>query len=91
MVKIFKLKKAVCLIILGGLSLIAFKIMEANKVDSAIYVLRLSGILLLIGAAYAIYPIFVARKVNNEEVQLDPEKNAEVNSGRQIGHTRSQE
>lgn len=89
MIKVFKLRKAVCLMVLGILSLIAFKIMEANKIESAIYVLKLSGVLLLVGASYTVYPILVAKKINNDEVQLDPDKNTEVNSGVQIGSTNS--
>lgn len=74
MIKVLRLQKAVYLIILGIAGLIAFKIMEANKIDSGIYVLRLSGLLFLAGAIWFIYPILFAKKVNDEEVQLDPEK-----------------
>lgn len=73
MIKVLKLQKAVYLIILGIIGLIAYKIME-NKVESAVYVLQLSGILFFIGAIWFVYPIFFAKKVNDEEVQLDPEK-----------------
>ncbi len=78
MIKILKLQKAVYLIILGVIGLIAHKIMEANKLDSGIYVLKLSGLLFLIGALWLIYPILFAKKVNEEEVQLDPEKQNEA-------------
>ena len=78
MIKILKLQKAVYLIILGVIGLIAFKIMEANKVESGIYVLKLSGILFLTGALWFLYPILFAKKVNDDEVQLDPEKQDEA-------------
>lgn len=77
MIKVLRLQKAVYLIILGIVGLIAFKIMEANRIDSGIYVLKLSGLLFLGGAVWFIYPILFARKVNDTEVQLDPEKQKE--------------
>ena len=78
MIKVLKLQKAVWLIVLGIIGLVAFKIMEANKLESAIYALRLSGILFLAAAIWFVYPILQAKKVNDEEVQLDPEKHTEV-------------
>jgi uncharacterized membrane protein HdeD (DUF308 family) len=74
MIKVLRLQKAVYIIILGVIGLIAFKIMEANKIESAIYVLKFSGILFLIGSVWFLYPIFFAKKVNEVEVQLDPDK-----------------
>lgn len=78
MIKVLKLQKAVYLIILGIIGLIAFKIMEANKIESGIYVLKLSGLLFLVGAVWFIYPILFAKKVNDMEVQLDPEKHGDA-------------
>ncbi|WP_316816411.1 isoleucyl-tRNA synthetase [Pedobacter nyackensis] len=78
MIKVLRLQKAVYLIILGVVGLIAFKIMEANKIDSGIYVLKLSGLLFLAGAVWFVYPILFAKKVNDTEVQLDPEKHKEA-------------
>lgn len=78
MIKVLKLQKAVYLIILGIIGLIAFKIMEANKIESGTYVLRLSGLLFLAGSVWFIYPILFAKKVNDQEVQLDPEKHEEA-------------
>lgn len=77
MIKVLRLQKAVYLIILGIVGLIAFKIMEANRIDSGIYVLKLSGLLFLAGAVWFVYPILFARKVSDTEVQLDPEKQKE--------------
>ncbi|SMC69824.1 isoleucyl-tRNA synthetase [Pedobacter nyackensis] len=74
MIKVLRLQKAVYIIILGIIGLIAFKIMEANKIESAIYVLKLSGVLFLVGSVWFLYPIFFAKKVNEVEVQLDPDK-----------------
>jgi predicted membrane channel-forming protein YqfA (hemolysin III family) len=78
MIKVLKLQKAVYLIILGIIGLIAFKIMEANRIESGIYVLKLSGLLFLAGALWFVYPILFAKKVNDTEVQLDPEKHGDV-------------
>lgn len=74
MIKILKLQNAVYVIVLGIIGLIAYKIMAAYKIESGIYVLKLSGVLFLIGALWFLYPIFFAKKVNDTEVQLDPEK-----------------
>lgn len=78
MIKVLKLQKAVYLIVLGIIGLIVFKVMEANKVDSGMYVLRLSGLLFLVGSIWFLYPIMFAKKVNDSEVQLDPEKHEET-------------
>jgi uncharacterized membrane protein HdeD (DUF308 family) len=78
MIKVLKLQKAVWLIVLGIIGLVAFKIMEANKIESAIYALKFSGISFLAGAIWFVYPILQAKKVNEEEVQLDPEKHNEI-------------
>lgn len=74
MIKVLKLQKAVYVILLGIIGLIAYQIMSMNKIESSVYVLQLSGLLFLIGALWLIYPILFAKKVNEEEVQLDPEK-----------------
>lgn len=78
MIKILKLQKAVYVIILGIIGLIAYQIMSMNKIESSIYVLQLSGLLFLIGALWLLYPILFAKKVNDEEVQLDPAKHEEI-------------
>jgi len=78
MIKILKLQKAVYVILLGVIGLIAYQIMSINKIQSSIYALQLSGLLFLIGSLWLIYPILFAKKVNDEEVQLDPEKHPKV-------------
>lgn len=78
MIKVLKLQKAVYIIILGIIGLIAYKILEANRIDSALYVLKLSGVLFLVGGLWFLYPILFAKKVNDVEVQLDPEKHEET-------------
>lgn len=78
MIKVLKLQKAVFLIILGIIGLIAYKIMDSNRIDSSVYVLRVSGLLFLVGGLWFAYPIIFSKKVNDEEVQLDPEKHDEI-------------
>ena len=78
MIKVLKLQKAVYVILLGIIGLIAYQIMSMNKIQSSIYVLKLSGLLFLIGSLWLIYPILFAKKVNDQEVQLDAEKHAEI-------------
>lgn len=78
MIKVLKLQKAVYVIILGIMGLIAFKIMEPSNSVASVWVLKISGLLFLVGALWFLYPILFAKKVNDEEVQLDPEKQAEA-------------
>lgn len=74
MLKVLKLQKAVYVIILGILALIAAQIMSKNKVDGSSFMLGLSGTLLIIGALMFIYPILFAKKVDSEgeNVELKP-------------------
>jgi predicted membrane channel-forming protein YqfA (hemolysin III family) len=78
MIKVLKLQKAIYVVILGIVGLITFKVMEASNSAASIWALKFSGLLLLIGALWFLYPILFARKVNEEEVQLDPEKQPEA-------------
>lgn len=78
MIKVLKLQKAVYVIVLGVIGLIAYQIISMNKIAASIYVLQLSGLLFLIAALWLIYPILFAKKVNEEEVQLDPEKHPQI-------------
>jgi uncharacterized membrane protein HdeD (DUF308 family) len=74
MIKVLKLQKAVIAFILGILSLIAYSIMSANKIESSSYVLTLAGLLFIAGSLMAIYPILFAKKDKKGKVELDPEK-----------------
>lgn len=74
MIKVLKLQKAVYVIILGVIGLAAYKFIEPANAAYSVYVLKLSGLLFLVGAIWFLYPIMLAKKVNDEEVQLDPEK-----------------
>ena len=74
MLKVLKLKKAVFVIILGILALIAAQIMNVNKINGSNFLLGLSGAFFIIGALMFLYPILFAKKVDNEEhnVELKP-------------------
>jgi uncharacterized membrane protein HdeD (DUF308 family) len=78
MIKVLKLQKALVSFILGTLALIAYIIMENNKVDGSRTMLTISGIFLMAGALMALYPILFAKKDKKGKVQLDPEKHAEI-------------
>ncbi|MNR19450.1 hypothetical protein D3C85_1362430 [compost metagenome] len=77
MIKVLKLQKAVLVIILGIVALIAYKVMSVNDMDSSIYVLELSGLLFVTGALLFLYPIFFAKKDKEGNVELDPEQQEE--------------
>ena len=74
MIKLLKLQKAVLLIILGVLSFIAYKILDANEVKSGIYFEMLAGVLLIVGALWFLYPILFSKpdKDGNVEIITDP-------------------
>lgn len=74
MLKVLKLQKAVYIIILGILALIAAQIMSENKVRGSSFVLGVSGFLLIVGALMFLYPILFAKKVDQEgeKVELQP-------------------
>jgi len=74
MLQVLKLKKAIFVIILGILALIASQIMSKNRVDGSNLVLGLSGAFFIIGALLFLYPILFAKKVDaeGENVELKP-------------------
>jgi len=74
MLKVLKLQKAVYVIILGILTLIAAQIMSKNKVDGSGLLLGISGVFLIIGSLMFLYPILFAKKVDGEgeNVELQP-------------------
>ena len=74
MLKVLKLQKAIFVIILGILALVAAQIMSKNKVEGSGIVLGFSGALLIVGALLFLYPIFFAKKVDSEgeNVELKP-------------------
>ncbi len=74
MIKLLKLQKAVFLIAAGILSFIISKVMDANNIKSSIYLKELSGVLLIVGALWFLYPILFAKKDKdgNAEILTDP-------------------
>lgn len=78
MIRKLKLQKAVLAFILGIIGLVAYKIMNANGLDSSIYALEFSGLMLVAGAVMFLYPILFAKKDKEGiTVELDPEKQEE--------------
>ena len=74
MIKLLKLQKAVFVLILGVLSYIAYRILDANEVGWARYLQILSGVLVMVGALWMLYPILFAKKDDdgNAEIITDP-------------------
>jgi len=74
MIRLLKLQKAVFVIIAGILSFIAYKVLDNNHVNGAIYLQMLAGVLLIIGAFWFLYPIIFAKKDadGNAEIVTDP-------------------
>jgi len=74
MIKLLKLQKAVLVLILGVLSYIAYRILDANEVSWARYLQILSGVLVMVGALWMLYPIVFAKKDDdgNAEIITDP-------------------
>lgn len=78
MIKVLKLQKALVAFILGALALVAYIIMNNNKVDGSRAMLTISGILLMAGALMSLYPILFSKKDKQGQVQLDAEKHEEM-------------
>lgn len=74
MLKVLKLQKAVYIIILGVISLIAAQLMSENKMAGSNLALGLSGAFLIIGALLFLYPILFAKKadIDGKKVELTP-------------------
>lgn len=74
MIKLLKLQKAVLVLVLGVLSYIAYRILDANEVSWARYLQMLAGALVIIGALWLLYPILFAKKDEdgNAEIITDP-------------------
>ncbi len=78
MIKVLKLQKALVAFILGALALVAYVIMDNNKLEGSRAMLTVSGILLMVGALMGIYPILFSKKDKHGKIQLDPEKHIEI-------------
>ncbi len=74
MIKVLKLQKAVYLIILGVLAVVAGQIMSSKEITGAQFVLGVAGVLFIIGSFMFLYPILFAKKVNSDgkQVELQP-------------------
>ena len=80
MIKLLKLQKAVLVLILGVFSYIAYRILDANEVSWARYLQMLSGVLVMVGALWMLYPILFAKKDDdgNAEIITDPTVEAPI-------------
>ncbi len=74
MIKVLKLQKAVYLIVLGILALIAAQIMSAKEIIGDQFVLGIAGVFFIVGSLLFLYPILFAKKVDNhgKQVELQP-------------------
>ena len=73
MIRVMKLQKAVIAIILGVIALVAYILMSAKDIEWSKYVLKASGLFLMLGALLFLYPILFARKDKEGCVELDPD------------------
>lgn len=74
MIKLLKLQKAVLVLIMGVISYILYRVLEAYDVSGARYLQIAAGILVMIGALWMLYPILFAKKDQdgNAEILTDP-------------------
>ena len=74
MIRVLKLQKAVYLIILGILAVVASQIMAVNEIQGAEFVLGFAGVFFIIGSFMFLYPILFAKKIDNDgkKVELQP-------------------
>ncbi|WP_205940975.1 isoleucyl-tRNA synthetase [Pedobacter yonginense] len=78
MIKLLKLQKAVLLLVLGVLSFIAYKILDANEVKGSIYFEMLAGVLIIIGALWLLYPILFAKSDGEGKAEIITDPTVEV-------------
>ncbi|MDN3585161.1 isoleucyl-tRNA synthetase [Pedobacter aquatilis] len=78
MIKLFKLQKAVFILILGVLSFIAYRILAANEVSWARYMQILSGVLVMVGAFWMLYPILFAKNDGDGQAEILTDPTVEV-------------
>ncbi len=69
MIKLLKLQRAIFLIILGILAYIASMILTAN-IGRDYYLKEFSGVLLIVGALWFLYPIIFAKKDSDGNVNI---------------------
>lgn len=74
MIKLLKLQKAVLVLVFGVLSYIAYWVLDGYDVNGARYLQILSGVLVMVGAFWMLYPILFAKKDDdgNAEIITDP-------------------
>lgn len=86
MIRLLKLQKAVYLIVLGVLAVVASQIMSAKAITGDQIVLGIAGVLFIIGSLMFLYPILFAKKVDREgeKVELKPVAKEPVIEGDEI-------
>lgn len=74
MIKLLKLQKAILMLVLGVLSFIAYRILDAYEISWARYMQILAGVFVIVGSLWMLYPIIFAKKDNdgNAEIITDP-------------------
>lgn len=77
MIKLLKLQLPILLIIVGILAYIASVLLTA-KIGRDYYLKELSGVLLIVGALWALYPILFAKKDNDGNVEIKTDPTVEV-------------
>ncbi|WP_231459064.1 MULTISPECIES: isoleucyl-tRNA synthetase [unclassified Pedobacter] len=78
MIKLLKLQKAVLVLILGVLSFIAYRILSAYEVSWARYMQILSGVLVMVGAFWMLYPILFAKDDGDGKAEIITDPTVEV-------------
>ncbi|SER07254.1 isoleucyl-tRNA synthetase [Pedobacter rhizosphaerae] len=78
MIKLLKLQKAVFVILLGIISFVAYRVLDAYEIKWGIYLEMLAGVLLMIGALWFLYPILFAKKDDDGNVEIITDPNVEV-------------
>ena len=78
MIRLLKLQKAVWVLVLGILTYIAYKVLESNDVSGSRYVQMLSGVLVMVGALWLLYPILFAKKDKDGNAEIITDPNIEV-------------
>ncbi|WP_316746341.1 isoleucyl-tRNA synthetase [Pedobacter gandavensis] len=84
MIKVMKLQKAVYAIILGVIALVVYIIMATTDQLGSRYALEVSGVFFMAAAILFLYPLWTAKEDELGRVELDPEKQEEMDIAQEI-------
>lgn len=78
MIKLLKLQKAVLVLIAGVVSYVLYLILDSSEVPGARYLQILSGVLVMVGALWMLYPIIFSKADADGQAEIITDLTVEV-------------